>query len=291
MIPDRRTWRARFESFAAKKAREAMTTPLFPFVTLAEQTEARLQPIGNDWSRRLFDGPFYVAHAGDSARPACSLIFVQSADGNTVADDPATLGGGDTDKHLIYEGLSRVAADAVMAGAGTVRGVDVVFSVWHPEMVELRASLGLPRHPTQVVITDRGLDLDQALLFNVPSLRVVLLTGPSAPSGIESAIRERPWIVRVPVDKDSLGSAFERLRGMGIARVSCVGGRTLARELLTRRLVDDVYLTTAAAPGGELDTPIAPWPWRGRVVVRKHGTGPESGVVFEQIVPGVPVSP
>ena len=31
---------------------------------------------------------------------------------------PSSLGGGDADKHLIYEGLSRVAADAVLAGAG-----------------------------------------------------------------------------------------------------------------------------------------------------------------------------
>jgi hypothetical protein len=38
-----------------------------------------------------------------------------------------------TDKHLIYEGLSRAAADAVLAGAATVRAGDIVFSVWHPE--------------------------------------------------------------------------------------------------------------------------------------------------------------
>ena len=69
-------------------------------------------------------------------------MFVQSLDGNTVADDPSDLGGGDTDKHLIYEGLSRVAADAVMAGAATVAGGKIVFSVWHPELVRLRSALG-----------------------------------------------------------------------------------------------------------------------------------------------------
>jgi len=54
----------------------------------------------------------------------CSLVFVQAADGNTVASDPALLGGGQTDKHIVYEGLSRVAADAVLAGARTVRGTE-----------------------------------------------------------------------------------------------------------------------------------------------------------------------
>ena len=84
-----------------------------------------------------------------------------------------SLGGGETDKHLIYEGLSRVAADAVLAGAETIRGGDIVLSVWHPELVALRASLGLPRHPIQIVATLRGLELDAACMFNVPELPVV----------------------------------------------------------------------------------------------------------------------
>ena len=58
------------------------------------------------------------------------------------AETRRALGGGETDKHLIYEGLSRVAADAVLAGAETIRGGDIVLSVWHPELVRLRASLG-----------------------------------------------------------------------------------------------------------------------------------------------------
>ena len=74
---------------------------------------------------------------------------VQSSDGNTCAADPGLLGGGNTDTHLIDEGLSRVAVDAVLAGAETVRRSEVVFSVWHPKLVDLRMSLGLSRHPVQ----------------------------------------------------------------------------------------------------------------------------------------------
>ena len=288
MIPDWAAWCARFDDFTARKTRAAATAALFPLVTTVEHPEDRLQSVGSDWSRRLFDGAFYIAQPPDARRPACSLVFVQSADGNTGADDPGSLGGGETDKHLVYEGLSRVAADAVLAGAGTVRGTDIVFSVWHPEIVALRASLGLPRHPVQIVATNRGLDFDENLLLNVPDLRVVLLTGPSVPSTIDDRIRERPWILKVPLPAAGLRDAFERLYAMGIRRVSCVGGRTLARELLAGGLVDDVYLTTAPQPGGQPDTAIAPWPWRGRVVVRKHGTGPDAGVVFEQVVPHTP---
>ena len=225
MIPDWAAWRVRFDDFTARKTRAAASAALFPLVTTLENPDDRLQPVGSEGSRRLFNGAFYVAHPPDAQRPACSLVFVQSADGNTGADEPGTLGGGETDKHLIYEGLSRVAADAVLAGAGTVRGTDVVFSVWHPEIVALRASLGLPRHPVQIIATNRGLDFDGHLMFNVPDLRVVLLTGPSVPSTMHDRIRERPWILEVPLPAAGLRDAFERLYAMGIGRVSCVGGR------------------------------------------------------------------
>ena len=95
-------------------------------------------------------------------RPACCLVFVQSRDGNTGTRSPSALGGGRTDEHLIYEGLSRVAADAVLAGAETVRDGNVIFSVWHPELVRMRAALGKPRHPLQVIATLQGLAFDRA---------------------------------------------------------------------------------------------------------------------------------
>jgi riboflavin biosynthesis pyrimidine reductase len=217
-------------------------------------------------------------------RPACSLVFVQSRDGNTVAADPADLGGGDTDKHLIYEGLSRVAADAVLAGAATVRGSGQVLSVWHPELVALRASLGLPRHPIQIVATLRGIDLDGTMMFNVPHIPVVLLTTTGTASSMRTAIAARPWVRTVTMDSPrGLPGAFAQLLAMGIARLSCIGGRVLAGRLLDARLVDDVYLTTGEGDGGEPGTPLYDKDWRGRVVVRKLGTGPEKGVVFEHL--------
>ena len=68
---------------------------------------------------RLFDGPFYVSPraARRSARgqPRVRAVARRQYRGAT---NPSTLGGGEADKHLIYEGLSRVAADAVLVGRG-----------------------------------------------------------------------------------------------------------------------------------------------------------------------------
>ena len=255
-----------------------------PYVTELEQPGSGLHAIGNAWTQRLFDGPFYLSPALEPGRPACSLVFVQTADGNTGADDPGTLGGGETDKHLVYEGLSRVAAHAVVAGAATVRGSGVVFSVWHPELVALRAALGFPRHPVQIVATSRGLDPDSELLFNVPELRVIVLGTPFALEQMRGALAERPWVVPVTIDAADPRTAFARLASMGIGRVSCVGGRTFAASLLDADLVDEIHLTTAASPGGEAGTALRTDARRGRTIVRKRGTGPEAGVRFEQIV-------
>jgi riboflavin biosynthesis pyrimidine reductase len=205
---------------------------------------------------------------------------VQSSDGNTVAADPSALGGGETDKHLVYEGLSRVAADAVMAGAETVRDGRVVFSVWHPELVALRQSLGLPRHPTQIVATLRGLQFDGKRLFDEPSLRVILLTVPSCSDVMDDQLARRPWITRVVMPTPNhLRHAFQDLRRLGVERMSCVGGRTLARQLLQAGLIQDVYLTTSPRPGGQPNTPLEIGD--ADLVVRKHGTDADNGVVFE----------
>ena len=279
-------WLERFQQFEARKTRLATTAPLPPYRTELDNPDANALAIGNAWTNRLFDGPFYLSPVATPLRPACSLVFVQSSDGNTSAADPGMLGGGDTDTHLIYEGLSRVAADAVLAGAQTVRGSEVMFSVWHPQLVDLRMSLKLSRHPVQIVATLRGLELADTMLFNLPDIPVLVLTVASAAEQMYQAIKIRPWITLLLMEgPGDLRRAFERLRSIGIARISCIGGRTLAGQLLDAGLIDDVYLTTGRNTGGEPGTPLSSAPWRGRTVVRKGGTGVERGVIFEHLLP------
>ena len=129
---------ARFDAYCRRKESAALAAAI-PGYTTREETAAGLVRFGTDWSRGLFDGAFFRSPgpALDGV-PVTSLVFVQSRDGNTVAPDPSALGGGDTDLHLVYEGLSRVDADAVLAGSATARAKELVFSVWHPDLVALR---------------------------------------------------------------------------------------------------------------------------------------------------------
>jgi riboflavin biosynthesis pyrimidine reductase len=272
-----------FQSYAERKARAAEHAVIAPLVTIEDRSSGhRLQRIGNPWTRQHFDGDFYL-FGPPRELPALSLVFVQSRDGNTVVPDPATLGGGPVDFHLIYEGLSRVAADGVLAGAATV-GKQVFFSVWHPEIVALRRELGLPRHPAQVVVSRRGrIDLERSLLFNVPDVPVFLIIAPDGLRDSERAVTDRPWITVVPLTNEDLADAFRRLRrDHGLTRISVVGGRTVATSLIDAGLIQDLCLTTSAQHGGQPNTPF----YAGRrvptlqLIVRKRGTA-ATAIAFE----------
>jgi len=276
----------RFDAYCRRKEAAALAA-VIPGYTTIEETVAGLVRLGTDWSRDLFDGDFVRSPAPSAAVPVTSLVFVQSRDGNTVARDPSLLGGGDTDLHLVYEGLSRVDADAVLAGATTARAKDLVFSVWHPDLVALRQARGRTRHPAQVVVTDRGdLRLDEGLMFQEPGLRVFIIARSGAAGEIRRRVAGRKWIEVLDAGEPvSLTRALRDLRARGIEVVSAVGGRKTATALLNERLISDIYLTTSAIDAGDPNTPYyegPPLPLR-RVLL-KEGRGIETGVRFEHLI-------
>ena len=279
-----------FEDYCRRKTEAARlaSIPGFQSVVAPGTAPPGLVPIGNAWSRAKFDGDFYRSKEdGRRALPAVSLVFVQSADRNTGADDPFRLGGGETDKHLVYEGLSRVDADGVLAGASTAAGDETVFSIWHPELVRLRAELGRPRHPAQVIVTGSGhVPIESALLYNERSLRVVVITTPSGVAALTGPLKARPWIEVIEAGPSlEVALAMRALHARGIRVVSAVGGRRTARALLGANVVADLYLTTSPLRGGEPGTPLSEEPLPRHVrLLEKSGRGREGGVRFEHRV-------
>jgi len=272
----------RFDQYCQARQRAAATASLPPYRTVAVDIEpSHFRAIGSTWSRALFDGDFYRTSRKEDI-PVTNLVFVESRDGNTGADDPSTLGGGETDKHLIYEGLSRVDADAVLAGATTARGDDLLFSVWHPELVKLRLDRGRSRHPAQVVVVSRSsLHIETALMFQEPELQVFLVTTSDAAGSLRLQVATRPWVAVIDGGQPlSMLTALRELKTRGIETVSAIGGRTTARALLREGVVHDLYLTTSPRPGGEPHTPLFEQPLHARPVVLKEGTGVEEGVRF-----------
>lgn len=244
-------WRERYAALEVRCTRESMA-PLARVRTAVDRSgPAQLCAIGNAWTREVFDGPFFESPSGDGV--SIGVVFVRSRDGDTATRNPAALGGGAVDAHLVYEGLSRVAVDAVVAGAGTLHR-DAFFTVWRPELVELRRALRLPRHPAQVVMSaDGSVKPDDMLLFNVPEAPVFVLTSTRGRERLTPFLAQRPWVAAIV--EPSLPAQFARLRDAGIRRLCAVGGRHAATALVDADLVKDVYLTTTQAAGGEPGTP------------------------------------
>jgi riboflavin biosynthesis pyrimidine reductase len=275
-------WRRRFDAICARRT-DAAAVPLPPVRTVtAVDLNARVEPVGNEWSRSAFDGPFYQSVT--SAAFSIGVVFVRSGQGNTGASDPSSFGGGAVDEHLIYEGLSRAAADGVVVGGGTLHA-DSFFSVWRRELVDLRRSLGLPRHPVQIVMSaDGSVDLERVLLFNVPDVRVFVITSARGQQRLSSALALRPWVT--PVTGDSLRQQFDAFRAQGFHRLCSVGGRRSATELVDANLVQDVYLTTTTSTRGEPNTPwyVGNRKFALHPVVAKEWDGPSGVVRFKHSV-------
>lgn len=286
---DRMDWATRFATFVDRKTNAAMVARIPGYVTRRSNgAKLGLRSITGAWASDRFDGPFFESEASNRALPAVNTVFVQSSDGNTGARNPMDLGGGLTDKHLIYEGLSSAHADAIITGASTIRGAQMVMAIWHPELVALRTSLGLERYPAQVVATRSGdVDIESALLFNVPELRVFILTDDTGAEQLKPQIRRRPWIRVLSGGRESnVVAGLKALRAdHGITRVSCIGGRTLTTQLIDADVVQDLYLTTSPKPGGDPNTPFytGTQPLNTTLVVSKAGRDEETGVRFEHL--------
>lgn len=277
----------RFEQYALRREREALAAALPPYETVVNRADPSMVRIGSPWTAQLFDGPFY--RSGTPARsglPIVNLVFVQSREGNTVAAHPQMLGGGLTDKHLVYEGLSRVDADAVLSGSVTARSRSLVLSVWHPQLVNLRLSLGKPRHPIQVIVTASGdLHFDEGLMFQEPDLASYLIAPTSAVPRLSARAAHAPWVEVLDAGEPlALRRGLEQLAARGVKIVSAIGGRRTAQSLLEEGTVADLFLTTSPISAGEPNTPFysgPPLPFD--LVVEKRGTGPETGVRFQHL--------
>ena len=121
-------------------------------------------------------------------------------------------------------------------------------------------------------------------MFNMPALRVTVITVPRGAEAMRDGLATRPWITPIVMNRPhDLPDAVRQLRHQGVRQLSCIGGRTLARQLIDARLIQDLYLTTSAQSGGEPRTPFYDAPLRTTPIARKHGTGADRGVVFEHL--------
>jgi riboflavin-specific deaminase-like protein len=180
-------------------------------------------------------------------RPWVGLNMAATADGRVSIGGRSGLVAGAADRALFHE--LRTRADAVMAGAGTVRAERYGRITKNAELAARRERDAL------AVVVSGSLDLPADLpLLADPSSRVVIVT--AADSSIEGVAADVSYI-RQPRD-GTLSGALSTLRSdFGVRSILCEGGPHLNSELFREGLVDELFLCVSPRIAGEPDQPAS----------------------------------
>lgn len=195
----------------------------------------------------------------DSPRPHVALNMVTSLDGHAAVQ--ARSGGlSSPADRALFHGL-RSITDAVLVGAGTARGERYGRLIRDPHVRTRREQAGRSAEPLACVVSGRRLTLPPQLpLLNEPDARVVMLT-PSAASLPPTAASVQYVRTTTADGRLDLDAALRELRaGWDVREILCEGGPALNAQLLSDRLVDELFLTVSPVLAGGEDplTIVAP---------------------------------
>lgn len=180
-------------------------------------------------------------------RPWLALNMAATADGRVSIGGRSAPVAGAADRALFHE--LRARADAVMAGAGTVRAERYGPVTKNAELAGRREREAL------AVVVSGSLDLPADLpLLADPSSRVVIVT--ASDGSIEGVAADVSYI-RQPAD-GSLAAALRSLRmDYGARSILCEGGPHLNSQLFREGLVDELFLCLSPRIAGEPDQPAS----------------------------------
>jgi riboflavin-specific deaminase-like protein len=205
-------------------------------------------------------------------RPYLVLNMVASLDGKATVEGRTRDLGGDVDRELFHQ--LRTQADAIMAGAGTVRVERYGRPIKRPELREKRVSEGLDPEPLTVIVSYRLILPSDLPLLQDPEARVLIVTG--AEHELEGVRAD----VRYLRTGDDMPAMLRALRDeYGVRSVLCEGGPTLNYHLLAAQAVDELFLCTSPQLVGGVDalTIVAgsalPEPQPAELVWLVHGGG------------------
>jgi hypothetical protein len=87
-------WLEKFKQFSLMKEEQVREADIFGFKTLLDHChQYDLKKISSPLVQKIFGGPFYTSVSKNDSVPNMNVVFVQSHEGNTGADNPGDLGG------------------------------------------------------------------------------------------------------------------------------------------------------------------------------------------------------
>jgi riboflavin biosynthesis pyrimidine reductase len=205
---------------------------------------------------RRYGGVLTIPLRGD--RPTVIANFVSTIDGIVALGEGDLAGGGlisgfhEPDRFVM--GLLRALADMVVVGAGTLRGSDehrwiaehvhpgsaAAFAAW-------RATMGLPKRPTTVIVTGSGdIPVDHHGLSD-PTVPVIIVTTPAGAERVRAAgVAEHVSIESIETDGPITGRHLAELAARRGARLILTeGGPHLLGQVVAADVLDELFLTLA----------------------------------------------
>jgi 5-amino-6-(5-phosphoribosylamino)uracil reductase len=187
-------------------------------------------------------------------RPRLRLVLAISLDGRLAPKEGgAAQLGGPGDRRVLEEALSW--ADGVLVGAQTLRLHRTSCLIHAPDLLRHRQKLGLPPQPPVVVWSRSGQFDSELPFFQQPVDRWLLLSSDAARPA--SALRGFTTILPF----QDWPSALAQLGGLGLRRVTVLGGARLAAALVEAKALDELQLTLCPflLGGGNLWLPPETW--------------------------------
>ncbi len=174
----------------------------------------------------------------EGARPYVIINTVSSVDGRTAVGGKAAGLGSGIDRQTMRTLRSR--ADAVMIGAGTLRAERLSLG--------LDASDGVPQ-PLAIIVSGSGdVPLEENLI--VPEgQQVLILLSDAAPKEVVERLGKLALVMPAPAGPTGVADLDGALRALkaerGVESLVVEGGPGLNHALISRNLVDELFLTVA----------------------------------------------
>lgn len=206
---------------------------------MAALREAGIEVIlANDARSRALIEPFAFAVRND--RPFIALKMAMSLDGR-ITSKPGVQQWITSEEERLYVRDLRIAYDAVMVGAGTVRVDDSQLTV-RPASHRLRPF-------TRVVVCETDTVSETSRIFShVSDYAKTIVLAPAGAWATFENVRGVAHLILVGDEQSrqlDLGSAMRALKDAGIQSVLCEGGPTLGGRMIAHRLVDRFYWAIA----------------------------------------------
>ena len=211
--------------------------------------------------------------------------FVITLDGVTSLGVAGKAGGGpisgNNEHDRFIMGILRAVSDAVIVGAGTLRAVPK--HIWTPEYIypqfadayaALRAAIGKPTPPLNVIVTSGG-DLDLELpVFNSAGVEVLIVTTETGVRRISQLSLSRDVRVCAVDGAGPKLSAHAILKAVGnvrkCERILVEGGPHLMGDFFAEGCLEELFLTQSPQVAGRNSAGERPGLVQGKTLAPDH---------------------